>query len=374
MINCLKIMSFIITLINVSTLASNACSFCIDKDSIHEKDSVIIFRFIPENKKFYSPFKDNKYAISQTVRLIENHRKDIETGRAYLLIRGFCSSFSTYKENLAAAKERSNHVKSWFITHYGMIEDYYLTQNSANSYQGTQDITTLGINYIEVYNPEKEGHNKQHCATNKNKISNIPKKLKTFEKTYQKQTEIILPDSLKKTYNNKRWYLKTNMLYDCLIMPSLEIEYRIDKDWSVSLEGNIAWWHNENKNKYYQLATIIPEIRYWVRRKNNVQGHFAGLFGGIGWYDLENGYTGYKGEGGLIGLSYGYMFPLNKNLAFEASVGAGFMTTKYDKYIPIDRHYVYLQTNRYNYFGPLKIKFALVWNIGYSICKKGGRL
>lgn len=67
------------------------------------------------------------------------------------------------------------------------------------------------------------------------------------------------------------------------------------------------------------------------------------------------------------------MFPIGKNLAFEAGIGAGFMTTKYDQYIPIDKHYVYEQTNRFNYFGPLKIKFALVWNIGWGTVKKGGK-
>lgn len=167
------------------------------------------------------------------------------------------------------------------------------------------------------------------------------------------------------------WYIKSNLLYDAVLMPSLEVEYRFNERWSAAIEGNMAWWHNNGKHKYYQLATIVPEARWWFRPQGARRGHYLGLFGGGGWYDLENGGTGYKGTGGMVGLSYGYMFPVGKRFAFEAGIGAGFMTTRYEEYLPLDGHYVYQQTSRTNYFGPLKLKFAFVWNIGRS-AEKGG--
>ena len=88
---------------------------------------------------------------------------------------------------------------------------------------------------------------------------------------------------------------------------------------------------------------------------------------------MENGEKGYRGEGGMVGISYGYQFPIGRHFAFEAGVGVGFMTTKYDEYLPLDGHYVYQQTNRTNYFGPLKLKFAFVWNIGRGAEKGGNR-
>ncbi len=135
----------------------------------------------------------------------------------------------------------------------------------------------------------------------------------------------------------------------------------------------MAWWHRDNKHQYYQLATIIPEARWWFKPQGSLRGHYLGLFGGGGWYDLENGNRGYKGEGGLIGLSYGYLFPVGKHLAFEAGIGVGFMTTQYEEYLPIEGHYVYQQTSRTNYFGPLKLKFAFVWNIGHPAGKGGAK-
>lgn len=160
-----------------------------------------------------------------------------------------------------------------------------------------------------------------------------------------------------------RWYVKTNLVYDLALMPSLEIEYRINERWSTALEGNMAWWHRDSEHWYYQLATIIPEVRYWFRPQGYRRGHYVGLFGGGGWHDLENGGRGYKGEGGLVGIGYGYQFPVGRQFAFEAGVGIGFMTTKYEEYLPIDGHYVYQQTSRTNFFGPLKLKFAFVWNV-----------
>ncbi len=169
-----------------------------------------------------------------------------------------------------------------------------------------------------------------------------------------------------------RMALKTNLLYDALLMPSLEAEFRIDDRWSVALEGDVAWWKNAGKHKYYQIATIAPEARYWFRTRKPWHGHYVGVFAGGSWYDLENGKTGYRGEALLAGVSYGYMWPVSRCLSFETAVGAGYAYTRYEEYRPQDGHYLYQQTKRTNYFGPLKLKFALVWRLWDENKGKGG--
>lgn len=169
-----------------------------------------------------------------------------------------------------------------------------------------------------------------------------------------------------------RLAVKTNLLYDAVLMPSLEVEYRIDDRWSVNLEGDVAWWKNDGRHRYYQLATVSPEGRYWFGTRKPWHGHYVGVFGGFSWYDLENGARGYRGEAETVGLSYGYMFPVGRSLSFEAGIGIGYMHSEYEEYLPIDGHYVYQQTSRMNYFGPLKLKFALVWRLWNTDGKKGG--
>lgn len=171
-----------------------------------------------------------------------------------------------------------------------------------------------------------------------------------------------------------RLALKTNIIYDLALMPSLEVEYMIDDRWSVNAEGEVAWWRKESKHKYYQIATLSPEIRYWFKTKKRWHGHYVGLFGGGSWYDLENGKRGYKGEFWKAGLSYGYMFPIGRSLSFEAGLGLGFLRTWYEEYLPIDGHYVYQQSSRTNWIGPVKLKFTLVWRLwDENKTVKGGR-
>ena len=358
-----------------------------------QQDTTILFRFVPGNKVFYSPYKGNDEAIRLAAELIKQHRAEIDSGKAYLMIRGFCGSFNSKEANLAAAKERSNHVKSWFITHYGMKEENYRTRNSTYSYNGIKDIVAIiGLEYVDGYDPLAEQRAEQARRDSLERLRADSLAALELERAEALRREREQADSLARIEEARRkreadslamlperiyvetpWYIKSNLLYDAVLMPSLEVEYRFSEHWSAAVEGNMAWWHNNWKHKYYQLATIIPEARYWFKPQGKRRGRNLGLFGGGGWYDLENGCRGYKGEGGMVGLSYGYMFPKGKYFALEAGLGVGFMTAKYEEYLPIDGHYVYQQTERTNYFGPLKLKFAFVWNIGRWIQKGGNK-
>jgi len=175
-----------------------------------------------------------------------------------------------------------------------------------------------------------------------------------------------------------RLAIKTNLLYDAALMPSLEVEYRIRDRWTVNLEGDVAWWKNDRRHKFYQLAAISPEGRWWFGQKKGDpwHGHYIGLFGGYMWYDLENGKRGYRGDAEMAGISYGYVFPIGRRLSLEAGIGVGYMHCRYEEYLPKayidDTHYVYQQTNSLDYFGPLKLKFALVWRLWNADKRKGG--
>jgi len=171
-----------------------------------------------------------------------------------------------------------------------------------------------------------------------------------------------------------RLAIKSNLLYDAVLMPSLEVEYRFDDRWTVNAEAVVPWWHNDRKHKYFQIMLLSPEVRYWFKHYHDRPWHgfYAGILGGGGKYDLENGRRGYKGTGWFGGVSVGYMFPVGRNLSFEAGLGVGYLNTRYEEYLPIEGHYVYQLTKRTGYFGPLKLKFAIVWRLwDISKAKKG---
>lgn len=158
-----------------------------------------------------------------------------------------------------------------------------------------------------------------------------------------------------------RFALKTNMLYDVALMPNLELEWRINNQWSLAVEGDIAWWKKDSKHKYYQIAMVSSEVRRWFKLRNPWHGMYVGLFAGVGKYDLENGKNGYMGEGCMTGGAFGYMWPIGRNLSLETGIGAGYMYTRYKEYKPLDGHYLYQRTKSLNYFGPLKLKFSIAW-------------
>ena len=353
-------------------------------------DTAILFRFVPKRLMFYSPYNGNEKAISQAMKLLRMHRKAIVSGDAVIRIQGVCQSYPTEKENMAAAKNRSNQVKSYFITHLGMKEAYYRTSNKAVPYKGMRDIVALmDVEYLKIpsvaQNPIPEVEEKSDTVYSTRKISTqldtIPfETVIEFDTIFKKELEgipevesvSIMNRESKYSHRNIPLSIKSNLLYDVLLMPSLELEYRFNKHWSVNLEGTMAWWHKDVKHKYYQLAQISPEVRYWFKSEGARKGHYFGLFIGGGWYDLENGNRGYKGEGEYAGISYGYMFPIGKYFALEAGIGVGFLHANSEDYLPIDEHYVYQQSIRTNYFGPLKLKLAFVWNIGCWMERKGG--
>lgn len=167
----------------------------------------------------------------------------------------------------------------------------------------------------------------------------------------------------------QRLAVKTNLLYSSILMPSLEVDTRIADRWTVNLEGDMAWcWNNDGKHKCYQVATISPEGRWWFGQKQGSpwHGHYLGVFGGFTWYDLENGKEGYQGEAEMVGVSYGYMFPIGRRLSLEAGIGLGYMHNNTKNIFPSTWALRVPAANRMNYFGPLKFEVCpCVAVVGY---------
>lgn len=174
-----------------------------------------------------------------------------------------------------------------------------------------------------------------------------------------------------------RLALKTNLLYAAVLLPSIELEWRLSDYWTMGVEGNMAWWKKRTDHKCYQLAIANTMVRRWMRGGSLRKGFYIGAFAGAGLYDFENGKKGYLGEGVMAGLSIGYLWPLGRHFAIEAEAGGGWMMTRYKEYIPYEGHHLYVRTQNMNFFGPLKLKLAIVWLLGHKVNRgeeKGDRV
>lgn len=158
-----------------------------------------------------------------------------------------------------------------------------------------------------------------------------------------------------------RLALKTNLLYYAALTPNIEVEWLINKHWSAAIGFDGAYVGKYSNNHAYRLGVISAEGRRWIKARAPWHGMFVGVFAGGGWYDFLKKDRGYYGEGGMVGVSFGYMWPIRRNLSFEGSIGAGYLYTPVKEYTPFEGHHLFLRTKALSYFGPLKLKFSIVW-------------
>lgn len=187
--------------------------------------------------------------------------------------------------------------------------------------------------------------------------------------------------SVEDTYSNSVYLsLKTNGLYDVLLIPNIGIEVAFKQTWSISTNWMYAWWSNDKKHNFWRIYGGNLELRYWLGRKAQekpLQGHHVGVYGQLLTYDFEHGGRGYLGDkwSYAVGLSYGYSHPISRRLNLDFSIGIGYLGGNYQEYLPMDDSYVWQSTKKRKWFGPTNAEVSLVWLLGHGNVnkKKGGR-
>jgi hypothetical protein len=125
--------------------------------------------------------------------------------------------------------------------------------------------------------------------------------------------------------------VKTNLIADVTLSPSLGFEWATSEKNSVNLGLAFNPWTFSSKPSYMFLA-FSPEYRFW--KDDIYEGAFVSADLYLVHFNLKNitsNNYGYKGMGYSIGASYGYRWNLNSKLAFEAQAGAGLCYLSYDK-------------------------------------------
>ena len=184
--------------------------------------------------------------------------------------------------------------------------------------------------------------------------------------------------------NSQTLALRTNLLYDAIIVPNVGVEVGLGE--RTSLVGNVMfnWIGLRNKQFYWRILSGDVELRYWLGADKNTffrKGHHLGVYGAFYRYDIElgtkNGQMGDFNYGG--GISYGYSAILNRSLSLDMSIGIGYMGGKYKKYKYFDGRYVWQSDVHRNFVGPTKAEVTLVWHLDLSkrqnddTAKKGGQ-
>ena len=186
------------------------------------------------------------------------------------------------------------------------------------------------------------------------------------------------------TTNNLYVDVRTNLLYDALLLPNIGAEVYLGKHFSAGANWMYGWWSKDIKHIYWRAYGGELFGRWWFGKpshENPLSGFHVGIYGQYYMYDFElgdNGEMAGRPEGNLwkqglfgTGIEFGYSMPIKKCLNLDFSLGIGYSGGNYHKYRPIDDHYVWQGTYRRNYFGPTKLEIALVWLIGIDNRKSG---
>ncbi len=179
--------------------------------------------------------------------------------------------------------------------------------------------------------------------------------------------------------------LKTNFLYDALVLPNIGIEFYLGRGWSIAGNWMYTWLKSDKSHRYHRIYGGDLEVRRWLSYgKKPLTGHHIGAYGQLLTYDLEWGGKGYLGKrwsyGG--GFAYGYSAPIGRRLNLDFTIGMGYLGGEYSEYVPkgwCETHqkecYVRQAVRQRRWFGPTKAEVSLVWLLGYDNVnsKKGGK-
>ena len=167
--------------------------------------------------------------------------------------------------------------------------------------------------------------------------------------------------------------IKTNLLYDALLSPTLGIEVGVAPKWSLEVNGTVNFWTINNKK--WKQWMVQPEARYWFCHR--FSGSFLGLHAIGGQYNFGNlnfGGRNFLGtnlklledhrlQGWMAGagIAYGYSWILDKHWNIEAELGVGWIYTRYDMFQCNNCGKKLESDHPHNYVGPTKAAVNLIY-------------
>ena len=160
--------------------------------------------------------------------------------------------------------------------------------------------------------------------------------------------------------------LRTNLLYDAALIPTIGAEFDLGKLWSIGFDYNGSWFYSVSRHRYWQTIGGYLMLRRYLKADDEgrpFMGHHFGVYGQLLTFDIEFGDKGWQGAypnwGG--GIEYGYSAWLSNRLNIDFSIGIGYLRLKYKEYDPDGDSFKWRGTYRRNWWGPTKAEVSLKW-------------
>lgn len=356
-------------------------------------DSLHVFRFVAANDMFYIPYKGNDRELARLTEMIEAYCDDILAGRLPVLVDGWCTSHPDRETNLRTAATRSNRVKSELICRKGLTEDNFVTQNHAEAYNAPDGKSYRDMVVVTLRIPAKTEATATREAAGRAEAERLAAEQAERDRLASKQAarereeaqrlaaeqeRMAAEEAARRTQDEpkpaapEKAYcvaVRTNLLYDAFLLPTLGVEWRVNRDWSVKLDGSLSWW-GSNSDKVQKIWLLNPEVRWYLLRDRRFYVGASGSYGEYNIYKYPLGSllskdTGYQGTLWSAGVTVGYQLCLSRYFSVDFNLGLGYTRSKYDSFGMTDGVRVSKERDKSkNFFGPTQAGISLVWTFG----------
>lgn len=367
-------------------------------DKQETPDKVVIFRFLPGEEMF--SLKGNEAELERLYALVDEYRTDITAGRMPVYVDGYCASMPTAKENFDIAYTRANRVKSELITQKGLKEADFITANYARAYHNNKDVVVVTLRIPAEEQPDTarmererreqaerecqaQAEAKRQAQAERERIEQERAQAETeraerekAEAEYLAREQQAVTDAVQsrtETAEPAKPYhvaVRTNLLYDAMLLPTLGVEWRINEHVGIKLDGSLSGWGGST-GKVQKMWLVNPEVRWYLLHDKRFYVGASGTYGEYNIYKyalgsiLSKDDTGYQGKLWNAGLTVGYQLPLSRRFTVDFNLGLGYTRSEYDSFTMTDGVRAYKERDRSkNLWGPTQVGISLVWTIG----------
>ncbi|WP_308573204.1 DUF3575 domain-containing protein [uncultured Sanguibacteroides sp.] len=324
---------------------------------------IVTFRFQPGKDMF--ALKGNETELTRLYSLVDEYRDQITAGELPLYVDGYCALRTSERANRHTAYIRASRVKSELIVNKGLKEADFVTANYATDYNGNKDVVVVTLRIpVKKETPVVKEEPKPEPKPEPQPVAEEqPAPAPEPEPVAQ-----IVPAAPAPV----RPYpvsICTNVLYDAMLLPTLGVEWRINPDLGVKLDGSLAWWGGEH-DKTMKVWLLNPEVRWYLLRDRRFYVGVSGSYGKYNLYKYPLGSlfskdTGYQGALWSAGLTVGYQLYLSRSFSVDFNLGLGYTQSDYDSFWMIDGVRVYKDRDKSkSFFGPTQVGINLIWTIG----------
>jgi outer membrane protein OmpA-like peptidoglycan-associated protein len=183
------------------------------------------------------------------------------------------------------------------------------------------------------------------------------------------------PDGAKEPVRPGDFSLRTNLLYDALLVPSLGFEWRVSDEWGVMVNGAWSYWCTHSAHRIQDVWIVNPEVRRYMGGRKRF---YVGLAGSVGSYNLHNlgligkmlpqKNTGYHGDFWNAGAVAGYQMKLADAFSLDLNIGLGYNSYEHTRYTVVEKGLLtYTKTlgeGGRGRFGPTQAGVTLAWHFG----------